>query len=761
MDTTSPDFSISAPGRRRVTRRTCRHIVIVLSLLCVSSACNGAFRTNEIQGDTFDIVVTRFSDHRPIRNIRAVMRTAPSQVRIVMYWLQPPQITEPMDNLARADLLLKGRHLWCWFYKGINGKQQFEFDLSRSNTSLEFPKNGDLADLMRATLAITRESTQESPLESAGLLGMNSFFAQCGQQKEVEHIIQAKPEALLREVHNESTADLTCMSHPPSGRVYRKTTLSDGLTMWSMSDALEGRSGVFVKVNATESPCDLDPTAPFQAQSLGSVTCIPEPYRQFWVFEQRYTEVSQQDPETSAASDLCTDIEARLARNLPRDMVVPLCDLRVRTALRTGSRDTVARAIDHYVTAFLAYNSGSMEEAVFALQHICAEMAQYYSEEDTRNLAVPFVKRLSEFSAFDNPFFVQDTLDVIIRQGDCSYGQLWIDALRQRGHISAEVLDSLSKHLEMRRLSTNIEAPDDSALRVSARDYIQHVGLPAVPGDMSLGDVRILLAEGLVRRLQLMARDDKEAQYVERILNNIRTVAGEGPFRGNQAEVRTAIADFDKLYAPELVSDQEAEVVLSTLLLLSFKDCSTPQDREEVQQQLRDLFDELIREVATVFAQHQLSGSAEQKASEEVLLRQRSSIPALVDNLLWPMFKYPLTQNERTRVLNRAKREVLRLDEFIASALAVPEKDGRWKTQTVSKLRTHVLRTAISVPVGVVVVRLPQMGGFGYNCGANGRPRLTMRFSFEDADKAREIVRAAQYLHVGHQMKRQLDREGE
>lgn len=78
-----------------------------------------------------------------------------------------------------------------------------------------------------------------------------------------------------------------------------------------------------------------------------------------------------------------------------------------------------------------------------------------------------------------------------------------------------------------------------------------------------------------------------------------------------------------------------------------------------------------------------------------------------------------------------------------------------------AELCTYVSRVAISVPVGVVIVRLPPRVGFGYQCGDSGRPRLMARFPYEDPNQSRHVMRMAHYFYLGHQLGPCLDSQGE
>lgn len=240
------------------------------------------------------------------------------------------------------------------------------------------------------------------------------------------------------------------MSPPPSGRVYRKTAVSDELTTWSLSDALSGKERVFVMVSPTTTTRDMDLEALFQPRSLGNLDLIPEPYRQFWAFEQRCTEIEQQGSDPCDASTLCREIDAWLSRGLSQDTLVALCQVRLTSALMARDLETISHAIQGYGSALLKQNAGPMEEAFCRLQNINAELAERYSEDDRRRLIDPSVTCFSGFAAFQNPFFVQDILNLVIRQGDYFYAQLWIDALRRQRCIDGKILDRLDRYLEIR-----------------------------------------------------------------------------------------------------------------------------------------------------------------------------------------------------------------------------------------------------------------------------------------------------------------------
>jgi hypothetical protein len=132
-----------------------------------------------------------------------------------------------------------------------------------------------------------------------------------------------------------------------------------------------------------------------------------------------------------------------------------------------------------------------------------------------------------------------------------------------------------------------------------------------------------------------------------------------------------------------------------------------------------------------------------------------------VDDPLWPMFKYPLSENERTRVLNNVRirlRSLERIAENITQKL-LNDVDSQLIRRRIIR---HIVSVASQIPYEVVHIRLPKYPGV--SCRQSVVTGLHVNINvdyYDNPDEAHDIFEKMMYFYLGHRLEEIVKRERE
>ena len=122
---------------------------------------------------------------------------------------------------------------------------------------------------------------------------------------------------------------------------------------------------------------------------------------------------------------------------------------------------------------------------------------------------------------------------------------------------------------------------------------------------------------------------------------------------------------------------------------LSFCDISTDEDHEALRGQYHSLAAGLESQVNALLARYELAALVGPNDVAKTFAEQEAIFHSYVDDPLWPTFRFPWTENERTRLANKLK---LRLEQIEPLLDEMSDKvkyggvDDRLKQRTVQEI---------------------------------------------------------------------------
>lgn len=270
-------------------------------------------------------------------------------------------------------------------------------------------------------------------------------------------------------------------------------------------------------------------------------------------------------------------------------------------------------------------------------------------------------------------------------------------------------------------------------------------------GQLTLDDLRHVLDDGLVAYFRGQP-DGKKKEFIENVLASIRVIAGEGPFQGDKARLSKSLNEFERLRRSTQVSPESMHALLTTFVALSFYDTSTQTDHEILISQLNQVSGTLGGEISQILARNKLFSLVNEQDVKKIFAGAFEDVRPYVDDPLWPMFKYPMTENEQTRLISRIRTR-LKDVERNAQSMAQRPPDGVDSEPIRRRLTRDVVSIAKQIPYEVVSIRRPRYPGV--SCGQSSAVGLhvAMKGPFYDSpENTRQIFQTMKYFYLGHRL---------
>jgi hypothetical protein len=676
-----------------------------------------------------EFVIERCSKIYPPRIFKGIVATDPcDQIRITIYWRDPPLICEKTDNLAYSDMILQKNTISFWIHEEIDGRHFIQFYLNGTDEQFLLPRQNDLMSILQSIFDALREIN----IESSNLneqWEMSRFFKDCRNRSESEYITTSKECKTDGNKHSTVSKDSAIMNALPFGRLYRKKILPDNSYIWQMSKVSSNRDLVTLTIKPISNLGQDYVSNTFDLDTLGNWLAVPEPYRRYWTFLRRYTELKDKLDSPSEVKKLYSEVDSYLSNQLPEDICSAFGKLRFNIALMTTSTDAISHSTCEYFSTLCERGDAPIIETIIELGRVAARIRKQWSDKQVNDLICPLLKKIARPSVFNNASLLKNMISEIKRQGWYWYARLLINIIQEQKCIDAKLLDVYSKDLEIWWLSKEVTSIDPNMLNSSVRDLMRRLGCPPLEGQLTIEDLRQILNERLEPGFYEQP-DEKKNQFVENVLTSIRMISGDGPFNGDKARLNNSLVEFEQMQRSAHISLDCMHDLLTTFVALSFYDTSTKSDHEELISQLDQINETLFRETNQILGRYELLSLISRQDVEKIFARPYEDILYYVNDPLWPMFKYPLTENERTRVIN--------------------------------KVRIRLRNVASQIPYEVVHIRLPQYPGV--SCRQSVDVGLYVSINghlYDNPDQAQEIFEKMKYFYLGHRLEEIVKRERE
>ncbi len=734
-------------------------IVTILSkvtVLLFLIAASGTARANDVSG--IDIHLFEFTSefYMPMGNgrIDGLMTTDGYRHRIAIYWIEPAVYHDSSFFLGYSDFIFDRNVVHYWIH---GASKHGTFDLSNKESETLLPRDVSVESVAISALSIVSRIKSESE-QTDTPLEVGKFFRQSRDQTDYSYEVPSEQMSIEWTSSND-TSDVQILNALPFGRKYSKETQRDGTIVWQAQRVLDGPHVARVTVKPVSETETVDTGTMFDPNSLGQWKIVPEPYRFYWLLDQVYSELKEA-PDDVAGRELYDRIESYIDKNKVTERIdISFNQLLFKTALLTGDKQRVSRSAQAVVAALCRDSSISGYQGLLEMARIDAQIRRQYPEQ-ADEIVCPLVGLMISHIGPDVKQSLERLMTSIENNRWFSYGKLLVEEARVQGLIEMDFADTFAARLEAAHLSREQKAPDPYEASASVKLYLTNIYNDSTEGNLSTDDVREILEKGLAKPFA-DANLVLKHELIEDVVRSIRLIVGEGPFRGDQEKLIESIERFSVLYLVVDKANEPIDTVLATFLALSFCDTSTLEDHDVLFSQIQKICAEFQTQTNKMLAERKLSELVTSDDVEQVFGIYERIFRRYIYDPLWPAFKFPLTDNEETRLRNKLKLRLSQL-ETLFEKMSLKVKYGGISDELKEKTLHEISRAAQQLLPEAAFLRNPPYPGI--SCQYRGKYGFTAVIRgqlYREGERPKEKFKAMKYFHLGHRLEEIVKRERE
>ncbi len=755
MFETRNDFKLTASWARGAGRCPWFYLMAscTVTVLLLAGALPGAVRcvdANRIDPCLFEFTSEFFAPMGRMR-LDGLMAYDGSQYRIAVYWVEPAVYRDMTVYLLYSDLIFSEKAV---YYRIHGASEPSVYHWSDSGDDALLPEGASVESAVRSALAILNRMRSGSDATEAPL-EMGEFFRQSRDRAKYSYEV-LPDDANNKKPPSATTPDVQILNALPYGREYVKYTRSDGVLVWGARRALNDQPVVRVMVKPVSSMETDDAGSMFDPDTLGRWARIPDSYRAYWSFDQAYRELKDAPDHCAPSRSLSDKLESYLDNNtVPPRLWRALNRLWFKTALMTGETHRVSRSAQAAVRALCDDVSVSKYHAPRELSSMAGQI-QKHQPEQADELVRPLIVKMLKHVGPDAPRTLKRLMSTIIVNRWFRYGKLLLDEARRQGLVKKDIAETLAARLETTRLAGERPPSDPCESSATVKQYLAQLDEDPPKGTITMDDVRYILTKGLAR-----FAEDMSPRVIEDVVRSVRMIAGEGPFRGDQARLIESIERFSRLYLVVNKTKEPIDTVLATFMALSFCDISTTEDHDVLFSQFRRLSAEFQSLTNSMLAERELSSLIDQNDVEGVFSIYEKIFRHYIDDPLWPAFKFPLTANEQTRIFNKLKQRFKQLEPLFEEVSHMVKYGGQSQKLKDETVRGISLAAQSLLPV-TAFIRRPSYPGV--SCQHRGKYGFTAVIKgplYRSGNRPKEKFKVMKYFHLGHRLEEIVKRERE
>lgn len=718
--------------------------VTVLLLLLTSPYLAQAQDVKNIYLQTIEFSAD-FRTHLGQSHLKGLMNTDTVRHRITIYWTEPKQIREHKSFIVSAcDILLteKNAHFWV---PGMSEPGVLRWTGCAKDPLL--PQQENTQSVVRSALRIFHW-LRCTPEGESDTIHLHRFLRDSRLHPEYTYGYATDDTDSIGLITS-TTTDKQILNGLPLGRQYVKATSKEGMLQWRLTKALNNQSIMRVIVKRMVNG-GVNVSSTFDPKSLGQWLLIPEPYRIYWSLHADYLELISSMKPGCKGIDVCRSIKSKLdTRLLTNEVRRALERLWFDASLAMGDISHLHQSLQATVVGFCCDDNMSTDYSLMELGIMAKELESSYPQHFQAVLN-PCVTQIVQHAGEDIAKSFSRLIKVINSNKWFGYGDLLLEAIRLQGSVEHATCEDLASRYEAARLTREIRPFDLSKSCTTVKQYLLRIDDAPLPGSLTMEDVREVVDRGLARYYPV---DAPKTRYgtTENIINSLRMIVGEGPFRGRKTELIRSIERLAKNHYIVCCSIKPIDMTLVTFLALSFHDISTPQDHELLCRQMGQLAAKLQTRLNTklrAYAMHMLvTPNDVQRIFQQYCEKEFRSY---LDDPLCPTFKFPLSANETVRLTNKLKLRFSRLEPLFEE-MSLKVKYGGVSKPLKEKTILGISQAVQNLLASMAFIRRPAY--IGVTChyrGVYGFSTVIPETLYLEGHRPKERFKAMQYFHLGH-----------
>jgi len=698
----------------------------------------------------YDLQVRFFSDIYPVRSFRGLVSLESSgRRRLTVYWKEPcDRCFDTSDYFAYTDLIFGDGGVEGLF--GLFGAARGRFSINVDTPAPQL--RVDRKDKKALLVAVVALAARQAAGAGSRQMWVEALCAPLrrAQQADQDHIRTWTVDPAPVPIPSPQGAPVgtPVPFFPPAGRTGRLTRERDGTLRLRISRAVDDCPVLECSLAPASLPTSYEGL--FDPRTLGSPPHVPAAWTDYWKLVARYWNLPRPDAmeRRQRAAAIHRDALELAGRGVPGAVGRPLLRLAARAAAVAGDPSACLAALDAHIAK--TASSTDLEDTLFLMGQLegltpetpgTARRCIHHETEQR-------VDRLLErFPDHDSWF---GSVAELVRRKRYRLAEAVISAMRARGQDGREELNRLQRDIDARRVINSSAVPG----------YVQEFRGPGAV-ELPAGEVGAAALRNAIFRA-LVAADMEESQatfFAAEVSQGVRRLVGPGPYPADVDGLRKGIRRARERGWPR--EDEDAVSWLASLTALSFYDQSSEEHHAELTEQLSAL----LNEAADVLWEHlgELEVFREVTSAEKLRRRASNAMPALrerIEDPLWPMFKYPLSDNEMTRVRSMmvqiAEEEARGLRQSAARQARMAERGSEeWDPAAVrDRLQERISWMSRRLETCVFKVRR----AWPLDVGITMRTRQPLRMTWnvplpENREEAEELLRKMFGFYVGHRLK--------
>lgn len=329
------------------------------------------------------------------------------------------------------------------------------------------------------------------------------------------------------------------------------------------------------------------------------------------------------------------------------------------------------------------------------------------------------------------------------------YGQVILESIKNSGCIESQVMEELYEEIGTYNppISKNI-TPDSNELTPSMVSFLKYTEAKPPKGQLTFEELNYLIEQAVKESYSSDDRGNVQ-DFCIRLRNNINALIGNGPFAGDAMKLRGTVSALNKRYLSSNISVDERSAALATFIALSFYDTSTQEDHNLLTSQLKKASNMLHKEVSQILGSYNLDENMDIDKIEQIFNNNYENITEIVNDPLWPMFKFPLSKKENAMLVNQLMlnmRNVNRAAKILSNHLNKGTDSSLAKLSLESQI-DYAVQKILAI---VIKLRSPRaqvriMGG------KHRIPIIIIQEpNYQDLENFSQMINKMKYFYLGH-----------
>ncbi len=249
-----------------------------------------------------------------------------------------------------------------------------------------------------------------------------------------------------------------------------------------------------------------------------------------------------------------------------------------------------------------------------------------------------------------NPYLLREILTPLNQRYWLGIRNCLIEMSLEGKFVPKEVLIEIADELDNIRLCRHIdETAEVVEYPETFGNLVRSLNNPPPTGMVAVGDLEHVILKAFETNVSKVSSDERRKQ-VDRTMSIIQLIGGNGPFRCDLPLLESSIHEWVAKSSGKTLSSKSFPEILATLITLSFYDYSSEDDHQLLLNQIRIVEERMVDDIMSILEKYEMGNLVSDEQFGRMLDRVMGWSVDYIENPLWPMFKYPLSENEEERL---------------------------------------------------------------------------------------------------------------